>query len=350
MPGLIQRYMQWLHTRWPAGTAEKLPLSGVDGATSIPEVRIVGDLTGIPLLKFSSRSGTGALRAILAEPGFRRGRDGDSELLDLAIIGGGVAGISAAIEAKKAGLHFAVLEATEVFSTVVNFPKAKPIYTYPSEMKLDGGLQFAAKVKEDLLAEIEVQRHAAGVEITSARIDRIERRGKELLLHRDKGEPIRARRAIVAIGRSGNFRKLDVSGEHLEKVSNRLFDPKEFEGENALVVGGGDSALETAIALATSGANVTLSYRKKEWSRPKAENVAKSKPAARPRGGMPARTPPRADQARSFRHHQSAATPRVDSTSRFGQAAAAKRRSAAHGISAPARQRPCLRHSRRDRL
>ena len=80
---------------------------------------------------------------------------------------------------------------------------------------------------------------------------------------------------IVAIGRSGNFRKLGVPGEDLDKVYNRLFDPKEFAGKNALVVGGGDTALETAIALSTSGAHVTLSYRRKEFARAKPENIEK---------------------------------------------------------------------------
>ncbi|MDQ3626445.1 MAG: FAD-binding protein, partial [Verrucomicrobiota bacterium] len=148
--GLIGRYTHWLHTQWPAGTVEKLPVSGENGQTGLPGVRIVGDLTGIPLLKFSSRTGANAVRAILGEPEFRASAAG-AELLDIAIIGGGVAGISAAIEAKRAGVRFAVYEATEAFSTVINFPKAKPIYTYPTAMKLDGGLQFAAKVKEELL-------------------------------------------------------------------------------------------------------------------------------------------------------------------------------------------------------
>src|SRR5438046_10046420 len=129
----------------------------------------------------------------------------ETELLEIAIIGAAVAWISAEIEAKKAGLKFAVFEATEVFSTVVNFPKAKPIYTYPTEMKLDGGLQFSADVKEALVAEMEEQRRAAGIEVTSARIERIESRGRgsELLLHKSDKTTVTARRAIVAIGRSG---------------------------------------------------------------------------------------------------------------------------------------------------
>src|ERR1700738_4102707 len=146
MPGLIERYTKWLHTQWPNRGGEKLPVSGPGGITALPGVRIVGDLTGIPLLKFSSHTGAEAVRAILKEEGGRR--KAEKGILDLAIIGAGVAGISAAIEAKKAGLNFAIYEATEVFSTLVNFPKAKPIYTYPTEMKLVGGLQFSADVKE----------------------------------------------------------------------------------------------------------------------------------------------------------------------------------------------------------
>ena len=275
--GLLARYTHWLHTQWPAGTVERLPISGDEGVTSVPGVRIVGDLTGIPLLKFSSKTGADAVRAILREPEFAKtdASTGNSEVLDLAIIGAGVAGISAAIEAKKAGLRFVVLEATEAFSTLINFPKGKPIYTYPSGMQLQGGLQFSGKVKEELIAEVEAQREQAGVEVTQGRVERIESGAGELLLHVHDAEPLRARRVIIAIGRSGNFRKLGVPGEELDKVYNRLYDPKEHAGKNVLVVGGGDSALETAIALTTAGANVTLSYRRKEFARPKPENVAK---------------------------------------------------------------------------
>src|SRR5437588_8721592 len=244
MPGLIERYTKWLHTQWPAGTVEKLPESGENGVTVLPGVRIVGDLTGIPLLKFSSHTGAEAVRAILRESDFQ---NGSHDVLDLAIIGAGVAGISAAIEAKKAQLHFQIFEATEIFSTVVNFPKAKPIYTYPTEMKLEGGLQFTADIKEALLEEMEARRKAAGIDVTPARIERLEPRGrgKPLLLHKSDKTTLAARRVIIAIGHSGNFSKLRCPGEELDKVYNRLFDPKEFAGQNALVVGGGDSALET---------------------------------------------------------------------------------------------------------
>ena len=280
MPNPIARYTRWLHTMWPAGTVEKLPDVREDGTTAVPGVRIVGDLTGVPLLKFSSDTGARAIQRILTEPDFAssRGQQAEPGVLDVAIVGGGVSGIAAALEAQKSGLTFAVFEAAEVFSTVANFPKGKPIYTYPTGMTPAGELQFESRVhpKEELLARMEETRRKAGIEVTIARIERIERKGGVLLLRHGDGKTVTAaRRAIVAIGRSGNHRRLGVPGEDLDKVFNRLYDPKEFAGKKALVVGGGDSALETAIAVASAGAHVTLSYRRKEFARPKPENVEK---------------------------------------------------------------------------
>jgi len=275
---VLARYTRWLHTMWPAGTVDKLPEVRDDGTTAIPGVRITGDLTGIPLLKFSSDSGARAVRAILAEPDFRGGERSPSgilDILDVAIVGGGVSGVAAAIEAKKAGLRYCVYEAAEPFATVVNFPKGKPIYTYPVGMTPSGGLQFRQDVhpKEQLLADLERERREAGVEITSTRIERIERAGDRLVLHHADGERTEARRAIVAIGKSGAHRRLGVPGEELDKVFDRLHDPKDFAGRKVLVLGGGDSAVETAVALAAAGAVVTLSYRRKSFGRPKAESL-----------------------------------------------------------------------------
>src|SRR5687768_256561 len=70
----IARYIRWLHTMWPAGTVEKLPRVNPDGTTNVPGLYVVGDLTGIPLLKFSSDTGARAVQRILAKPGFAAGR------------------------------------------------------------------------------------------------------------------------------------------------------------------------------------------------------------------------------------------------------------------------------------
>src|SRR5215207_5367254 len=101
----LTRYTRWLHTMWPAGTVEKLPAVQADGSTNIPGVYVVGDLTGIPLLKFSSDTGARAAQRIISQiaPGMP-GAQSDDDVLDLVIIGAGVSGMAAALEAQKADL------------------------------------------------------------------------------------------------------------------------------------------------------------------------------------------------------------------------------------------------------
>ncbi|MBU0677094.1 MAG: NAD(P)-binding domain-containing protein [Verrucomicrobia bacterium] len=271
----IRRYAHWLHTQWPAGTVEKLPEVNEDGSTNVAGVYAVGDLTGIPLLKFSSDTGARVVDTIVADPAFAK-RSSSQDVYDIVIIGAGVSGMAAALAARQAGLRFILLEAAEPFSTIVNFPKGKPIYTYPTDMTPRGELQFSdeASVKEVLVDELRSRTIGRGIAPVSKRAEKISRKGDILEVHAADGDAIPAHRVIVGIGRSGNFRKLDVPGEELDKVYNRLHDPKDFCETKALVVGGGDSALETAIALAQCGADVTLSYRKPEFSRAKPDNVA----------------------------------------------------------------------------
>ncbi|NBB77899.1 MAG: NAD(P)-binding domain-containing protein [Verrucomicrobia bacterium] len=277
LPHFIARYTNWLHGKWPAGGVERSPKIEADGTTELEGVRVVGDLTGVPLLKFSADTGAKAVQAIREESDFKPGAGQDAGIYDLAIVGAGVAGLSAAVEAKKAGLNFVLYEADEAFSTIHNFPRKKLIYTYPTEMRQAGELRFESEVKEDLLKELKAQQAAHGIETTRAKVDNLTRESGTITLNFTAGESAKAQRVIVAIGRTGNFRKLNVPGEDLDKVANRLLDPEAHAGEKVLVVGGGDSALEAAVSLAEADAQVTLSYRKKEFSRPKPENVERLK-------------------------------------------------------------------------
>ena len=278
----VARYTHWLHTMWPAGTVEKLPAVNPDGTTNVPGLYIVGDLTGVPLLKFSADGGARAVRQIARDltPSRASTPTGSAvgsadDPLDLVIIGAGVSGMSAALEAQKHGLRCELLEATEPFSTVVNFPARKPIYTYPSGMTPAGELQFREEVhpKETLVDDLHRQTLARGIRPRVARAERVVRRGGNLEVQLAEGGPLVARRVIVAIGRSGSFHKLNVPGEDQDKVFNRLHDPMDFAGQRCLVVGGGDSAVEAAIALAECGATVTLSYRGAAFTRPKPDNL-----------------------------------------------------------------------------
>ena len=274
----IARYAHWLHTQWPAGHVEKLPQVDEHGRTSMPGVYVAGDLGGIPLLKFSLDSGARAVRHMAADPGLAAARrEGGADVVDLLILGAGVSGVAAAVEARRRGLSFALLESSEPFSTLVNFPPGKPIYTYPLDFVPAGELAVTADVKEALVGELAGQARAAGLEPVGARATAVRPRGRLLEVTRAEGGPLLARRVLIAIGKSGDFRRLGVPGEErADKVFNRLHDPRDFAGRDVLVVGGGDSALETAIALARGGARVTLSYRGDAFVRARPENVAQA--------------------------------------------------------------------------
>ena len=276
---------------WPAGKPEKLPVVQENGKTNVPGLWVAGDLSGIPLLKFSLETGAQSIRTMHKE-----GLDAVDGGHQVVIIGAGVAGHSAAAEAAKLGLDYLLIESNQSYATIANFPKGKPIYTYPQEMEPNSNLQVTGQVKEDLLRELQEQSQALGIEPQIMAATHVERRGKEMFVHRSDGEPIKARSVLVAIGRSGNFRRMNIPGEDSDKVANRLHDPAAYVGRHTAVIGGGDSACEAAIAIAEanlaydsiyndytdhgsddgdSRPMVSLIYRGETLSRPKPENVEK---------------------------------------------------------------------------
>jgi thioredoxin reductase len=91
----------------------------------------------------------------------------------------------------------------------------------------------------------------------------------------------KAQSVLLALGRRGTPRKLGVEGENQSKVVYRLLDPDQYAGQRVIVVGGGDSALEAAIAIADAPhTNVVLSYRSEAFSRVKVKNRQRLEEAA----------------------------------------------------------------------
>ena len=92
-------------------------------------------------------------------------------------------------------------------------------------------------------------------------------------LIRSARDQYRASRVLLAIGRRGSPRRLDVPGEQHPKVAYKLMEPEQYRKKKLLVVGGGDSAVEAAVRLAgEEGTEVSLSYRKHVFSRIKEKN------------------------------------------------------------------------------
>lgn len=280
-----QSYTHWLHTQWPAGRVEPRPETGRDGQTSVRGVRVAGELAGHLLLRDAAESGARAVRAITAERGFAP--SSDPAIPDIAIVGAGAAGIAAAIEARRAGLSVVVYEAAAPFASISALARGRSIVTpQASDPASDpaagadagaavAGLAVTAGRKEDVLAGLERQRVEAGIETEASLVERVESRKESVALHHAGGRVTLAQRAIVAIGRSGVFPRLGCPGDDLDKIRTRILDPTEYAGRRALVVGDGDHAIETAVALATCGAKVTLACRGAAFDHPRAENLAK---------------------------------------------------------------------------
>jgi len=86
-----------------------------------------------------------------------------------------------------------------------------------------------------------------------------------------KGELFTSENVLLAIGRRGTPRKLNIPGEMKEKVAYRLLEPELISGKEIVVVGGGDSAIESALLLADEN-KVIISYRNEVFNRLKPAN------------------------------------------------------------------------------
>ncbi|MCB9870133.1 MAG: NAD(P)-binding domain-containing protein [Planctomycetes bacterium] len=194
--------------------------------------------------------------------------------LDLCIVGAGPAGLSCALAAHGYELRCAVLERDTLGGTVAHYPRRKLVMTQPVDLPLYGRLGKSSYVKEEL---IEIWESAAkrfhldvrtGHELTGLTRDA----DGVFTVHTDRGT-VRARTVCLCLGRRGTPRRLEIPGEDLPKVAYSLLDAESYRGRAILVVGGGDSAVEAAIALAEQPGNrVTLSYRKRAFFRIKERN------------------------------------------------------------------------------
>jgi thioredoxin reductase (NADPH) len=247
--------------------------------TNVPGMFIAGELGGMGLVRNAIEQGRQAMDSIRKLDGLGR-----ANLLDVIIIGSGPAGISASLAATAHKLRYLTLEQDSLGGTVAHFPRGKLVMTQPAELPLAGKMKFTEIQKEKLLSFWEgiVRKHRLRIRY-SERVEAIKKNGSVFEVKTTRSA-YQARAILLAIGRRGTPRRLDVPGEEQPKVVYRLIDPEQYAGQHVLVVGGGDSALEAAGSIAMeTDAKVTLSYRSEAFSRAKPKNRARADAAVESR-------------------------------------------------------------------
>jgi thioredoxin reductase (NADPH) len=244
-----------------------IPLVQPNFETNVPGIFIAGELGGMGLIRKAAEQGRQALESI-------RDRKGGNPNLDVVIVGAGPAGLAAGLGAIQHKLRYKILEQEDSLGgAIYHYPRSKIAMTAPVKLPLIGHVRMGEISKEKLLDFWHGAVKKTGLTIAfTEKMENIERSEDGFVVKTNKAA-YSTRSVLLAIGRRGSPRKLGVAGEELPKVVYRLIDPEQYRDMKVLVVGGGDSALEAAIAVSEqTGSAVVLSYRSAAFARVKEKN------------------------------------------------------------------------------
>lgn len=234
--------------------------------TNVPGCYIIGDVSGTPLIKNAANEGADVIKHIVEE--LRNLPAEPKAELDVAIVGIGPAGLSAAVLAKKQNLRYVGIERDRVLATIVAYPKNKYLFFKPETMESRGGIPTdgTGNQRERLLESWTGTMMSQGVVINEQEGCKTVKRaddGDYFTVQTERGEKqepgsYRARRVILALGNRGAPMKLRVPGEEMkikrngrteDKVIYALSNPDDFKQKKIIVVGGGNASVEAAVDL-----------------------------------------------------------------------------------------------------
>ena len=243
--------------------------------TTVSNMFIVGELGGLALIKNAVNQGRDCVDTIAARLKNMGAAQAVSGIYDVLVIGAGPAGISASLRAIEHKLNYLTIERDEVGGTVAKYPRQKLVMTSPVEFPMYGKFKKMQLSKENLLAFWDLILNRSDFNVsTGERVEDIKKDERGIFTVVTVNNQYRARAVVLALGRAGEPRKLGVKGEDLPKVMYRLIEADHYINKKILVIGGGDSAVEAAMGLASqSGNQVTLSYRSERFSRIKERNA-----------------------------------------------------------------------------
>jgi thioredoxin reductase/Pyruvate/2-oxoacid:ferredoxin oxidoreductase delta subunit len=235
--------------------------------TNVQGIFIAGELGGMGLIKNAVTQGRQAVENIVKS--LKKNHQAD---YDLIVVGAGPAGISGCLAARKHGLKFLLLEQDTLGGTVFTFPRKKIVMTSPMDLPLFGKIKLYETTKTELLDLWQTVLKKNDISVNeNCKVESITTENGIHKVTTIKGDQYTSAYVLLAIGRRGTPRKLNVPGETREKVAYRLLEPEAITGKHVIVVGGGDSAIESALMLADNN-HVILSYRGDVFNRIKPQN------------------------------------------------------------------------------
>lgn len=203
------------------------------------------------------------------------------------IVGAGPIGLACAISAKRCGIDALVVDGGAVGQSIVRYPVGMYFFTTPELLEI-GGHPFVASGQKPTREEaLKYYRGVARTEQlrirTYMRLVNAQRGGDGCIhctFETPRGEAtMRCERLVLVTGYFGGPNMMDVPGESLPHVSHYFDEPHLSFGQDVVVIGGKNSAIEAALELFRAGAKVTLVYRRREfppsvkyWVRPDIEN------------------------------------------------------------------------------
>lgn len=238
--------------------------------TNVPGLYIAGELGGMGLIKNAVEQGRQAVENI-----FKFHKKEHKSQYDLIIVGAGPAGISAGLTARKHKLNFIILEQDTLGGAVYHFPRSKIVMTSAMDLPLYGKVKLFETSKTELLGiwQKVITQHDIPI-MEDSKVEAVTPMDGQFLVETLAGEQFTTNNVLLAIGRRGTPRKLNIPGENLEKVAYRLLEPEDIDGKDIVIVGGGDSAIEAALSLAPQN-KVVLAYRSDAFQRIKQKNSEK---------------------------------------------------------------------------
>lgn len=204
---------------------------------------------------------------------------------DVVIIGGGPIGLNCAIEAKKAGLSYVVLEKGVLVNSLYNFPTNMTFFSTSNLLEI-GGVPFIAHndkpTRREALEYFRRVQESWELDIKLyTEVKSMSHNGEVYQVLTTKGT-FDAENVVVATGFYDTARKLNIPGEDLKKVKHFYDDPHPYVDQKVLVIGAANSACDVALETFYKGAEVTMAIRESEiypkvkyWIRPNIENRIK---------------------------------------------------------------------------